>query len=99
VRRRRHADFVHALDDRDTEVAYPLIAALGRSVADAIARIVGELRHALAITVERVDVGRPPEMLGVLQAEDHGNFAGALHAREVARRVDAHQSLVVAGEE
>ena len=62
----RHADLVHPLDDRDAVIAQTIVATFGRAVADEIARIVRELRHALAHRIERIDIVRTSELFRVL---------------------------------
>ena len=70
-----HPDLVHPLDDRDAEIADAFVAPFGRAVADQVARVVSELRDALAEAAERIDVGRAAEMLGILHAQNHADFA------------------------
>ena len=90
----RHADAVHALDDRDPEITEPFVTALGRAVADEVATVVRQLRDTLTKSVERIDVIGSAKVLGVLNAEDDADLSGGLDAVEVGRAVDAQKILV-----
>src|SRR5713101_6602716 len=85
-----HTQFVHSPDDGDSKIADAVVAALGGAVSNQVARIVGELRNALAQTEEGIDIVWTAEMLGVLQAEEHANLAGLVQFIEGSRAVDAH---------
>ena len=69
-----HADLVHALDDGRAVFAQTAICRVGRSSADPVAAI-GELRDALAQTVEAIHILDRSKMFGVLLADQDANRA------------------------
>ena len=58
----RHPDLVHPLDHRDAKVAQTAVAPLGRTVAEEVAAVIGQLGDALAEPVKLVDVVDPAKM-------------------------------------
>jgi hypothetical protein len=94
-----HAGLVHRRDDRGAEVADAAVHAIRAAAAEQVLAVVGELRTALAELVERLDVLRPAEVLGVLQAHDDRDLAGRFRAVEVGGLVHDGEQIRIARRE
>src|SRR4029079_7369728 len=90
-----HADFIHALDDGDAEIGDTVVASFSRTIADQIARVVSELRNALAEAAKEINIVRTPEVFRILPAENDPDLARLLDSLQVGRAVDAHEGIAV----
>jgi hypothetical protein len=93
-----HPGLVHARHDRHAEIGQTVVAALGGSIADQIARVIGQLRDPLAGSVEQIDVLGGAEVFGVLKPEQDANAARPLNPIEIRGAVDPQEPLILVGE-
>jgi hypothetical protein len=71
----RHSDFIHSFNDRDAEVGDAFVTPFSRTIADQIARVVSELRNALAEGAKEIHIVRTTEVFGILQPENDADLA------------------------
>ena len=95
----QHASGVHRLDNAHPEIADAAVDAVSGARTNAILGIVRQLRTTLAKIVERFDVSRRAEVIGVLKPHDDGATAILLGAHDIGERADASEDMAVARNE
>src|SRR5690242_17389916 len=90
-----HADFVHALDNFDSEITDPFVVTLGAAITNQIPGIVSQERDSLAKLVKTIDILNGSKMFGILQADNNPDFPGFLRSIDPGSIVNAHEFVGV----
>src|SRR4029450_2523872 len=94
-----HAQAIHPCNDGSAEVADAVVVRLRVPVADRISSVIGDLGYPLTHRIESVDVVNCPEMLGVLQTQNHADSARAFDLVEEGCGVHAEERVGMRGDE